>query len=129
MKNIAIVGSRSFNNYDLLEKTLKTIYKNNKIGKIISGGASGADTMAERFAKENNIPTEIFLPDWNKYGKSAGFIRNKDIIEAADFVFIFWDGKSKGTKHDIELCFKYKKSHLMIFFNKPTSSSEKQAKQ
>lgn len=101
---IAIIGSRGFNDYDKLEKTLNEyLDKEDKVSMIVSGGARGADSLGERWAKENGIETLIFLPDWNKHGKSAGYIRNKDIIENSDLVIAFWDGVSKGTKHSIDI--------------------------
>lgn len=78
----------------------------------MSGGAKGADSLAERFAKENNIETMIFPADWDKYGKNAGYIRNKDIISNSDIVIAFWDGKSKGTKISIDLA---KQSSKILF--------------
>ena len=65
---------------------------------IISGGARGADSLAERYAKENNIEFVCFPADWKTHGKVAGFIRNKDIVKASDRVIAFYDGKSSGTK-------------------------------
>lgn len=100
---LAVVGSRTFNNYELLKTKLDSIHMNNKIDMIISGGAKGADSMAEKWSKENNIPTNIFIPEWNKYGRRAGYIRNVDIVRNADEVIAFWDGLSKGTKHSINL--------------------------
>ena len=76
---LAIIGSRDFTDYDLLSKELEQ-YKD-KITRVISGGAKGADTLGERWAKENNIPIQIFLPDWNKHSKGAGLLRNHDIIK------------------------------------------------
>jgi hypothetical protein len=73
------------------------------ITHIVSGGANGADKLGELFAKKHNIETIIYKPDWKKYGKSAGFLRNHDIINAADNVIAFWDGVSNGTKHDIDI--------------------------
>jgi len=110
---IAIVGSRTFNGYDLLEKTIcnKMV---GSINLIVSGGARGADYLAERFAKKHNIPIQIFQAEWDKYGKGAGYIRNKLIIENVDIVFAFWDGKSKGTKHSIELAKEYNKKLFII---------------
>lgn len=99
MIKLAIIGSREFNDYELFKKELEP-YKN-KISLIISGGARGADKLAERYADEFNIPKLIFLADWDKYGKGAGFIRNFKIIESCDCVIAFWDGKSKGTKHSL----------------------------
>lgn len=104
---LAIIGSRSFNNYVYLFDVLNP-YKD-KITLIVSDGAIGADRLGERFAVENNIETLIFIPDWDKFGKSAGYIRNKDIIDNCDKVLAFWDGKSKGTKHSIDYATKLNK--------------------
>ena len=109
--NVAIVGSRTFNDYDLAEKFIDNVCEEDEIpiDKIISGGAKGADTIAEEYAKRHNIEIQIFKPDWEKYGKSAGFRRNRDIIENCDICIAFWDGESKGTKNDIDLCKKLNK--------------------
>jgi len=98
MMKFAIVGSRTFENYDLVKKTLKDL----EITEIVSGGAKGADSLAEKYAKENNIPTKIFKPDWEKFGRAAGMIRNKHIIDYSEKVIAFWDGISKGTKNSID---------------------------
>jgi hypothetical protein len=81
---------------------------------LVSGGAKGADTLGERYAKEHNIETKIFLPDWEKYGKKAGFLRNTDIINEAELIIAFWDGQSKGTKDSIDKAFKSEKKLLII---------------
>lgn len=114
----AIVGSRSFKDYDSLKKFIDLICEEDelKITEIISGGAIGADKAGEMYAYEKKIPTTIFKPDWEKYGKSAGFIRNKDIIKNCDVCFVFWDGESKGTKNDIELCEKFNKPIYLYEF-------------
>jgi len=115
---LAIVGSRTFPDYNLLKKWAY-IYLTAGWGPditIISGGANGADKMAERFAKEYNYEVSIFLPDWNKYGKSAGFRRNEHIVDDCDIVLAFWDGKSKGTKHTIDLAKLAKKPTFIIYF-------------
>ena len=98
---VAVIGSRSFSNYDLLKKTLDEIAG---IKIIISGGAAGADTLAEQWAKENNVETVIYKPDWAKYGRGAGIVRNRLIIEDCDNCIAFWDGVSKGTQNSIEMC-------------------------
>lgn len=114
---LAVVGSRTFNDYDILKNKLIQINERVPITLIISGGAYGADKMAERWAAENNIKTLIFLPDWQKYGKSAGFIRNEDIIKNCDVAVAFWDGKSRGTLSSINLANKYKKPCLITKFD------------
>ena len=54
-------------------------------------------------AKDNNISLMCFPADWNKYGKRAGYIRNEQMAKEADALIAFWDGKSKGTKHMIDI--------------------------
>jgi len=81
---------------------------------IISGGAFGADALAERFAREKGIPTIIFKPDWDQYGKPAAFKRNILIVNEADVVIVFWDGFSKGSKHTIDLAEKANKPVIVM---------------
>ena len=107
---VGVVGSRTFNDYKLLSDTLKKI----EITTIVSGGARGADKLGEQYAKENNIPTIIFLPDWDKHGKSAGFIRNTDIINESELVIAFWDQESRGTLDSIEKAKKLNKQVIII---------------
>ncbi len=109
---IAIIGSRTFDNYELLQETLKQ-YKS-KITLVVSGAAKGADSLGEKWALKNSINTLIFPADWEQYGKRAGFIRNEDIIKNCDCCIAFWDGKSTGTKHSISLCEKYNKPYKII---------------
>ena len=107
---VAVIGSSDYNDYDEVKNTLKGL----NITLIVSGGAKGADTLGERYADENNIPKKIFLPDWNKYGKRAGFIRNTDIINEAELVVAFWDGESKGTKDSIKKAEEQNKNIILV---------------
>jgi hypothetical protein len=107
VKRLAIVGSRSFADYALLRDEVTALCWNHfgtedEPREIISGGAAGADTIAERYAKERGWPFRVFPADWQKWGKAAGIIRNRDIVRNADQVIAFWDGKSRGTAHTIE---------------------------
>lgn len=115
---VAIVGSRTFNDYNKLQEFINGVCEreNIVIDTIVSGGAIGADRLGERYANEHGIPTVVFLAEWNKYGKRAGIIRNVQIIENCDVCFAFWDGESHGTKHDIELCEKMKKKYFIYYF-------------
>ena len=107
---VGVIGSRVFNNYELVVKTLS----NFDITLIISGGAIGADTLGEKYANEHNIPILIFKPDWEMYGKSAGMIRNTDIVDNSDVIVAFWDGTSKGTLDSIKKAEKRGKKVLVI---------------
>ncbi|MBV5326158.1 MAG: DUF2493 domain-containing protein [Chlorobium sp.] len=95
---IAVVGSRNFSDYELLKETMLKFTPS----KIVSGGAKGADTLAENYAREYQIDTLIFKPDYKKYGRVAPIIRNATIIDNANIVVAFWNGKSKGTKNAID---------------------------
>lgn len=114
---LAIVGSRAFNDYGLLVDTiLDFMCPLDFITEIISGGAKGADTLGNNFADNNGIESTIYRPEWDKYGKSAGFIRNQTIIDNCDMVLAFWDGKSRGTADTIEKAKKAKKPTFLIYF-------------
>ena len=107
----AIIGSRTFNDYAFMCKKLQDF----NITEVISGGAKGADTLAEAYAIQFEIPLTVFLPNWNKHGKSAGFVRNKEIVEHAEVVVAFWDGYSKGTEHSINIARAMKKVvHIIL---------------
>lgn len=119
---LAIIGSRDFKDYEKLSSIL-TPHKD-KIKKVVSGGARGADKLGEVWAIENNIETEIFIPDWNKYGKKAGFIRNEDIIKNSTHVIAFWDGESRGTKHSMGLATKLSRKLKVVLFTRPDRESD-----
>lgn len=110
---VAVIGSRGFNDYELVKTTLSSL----NITLLVSGGAKGADSLGERYAKENNINTLIFKPDWEKHGKAAGMIRNTDIVNNAETIIAFWDGESKGTKDSITKAEKLGKKVLIFNFN------------
>ena len=107
MFKVIIAGSRDFNDYSLLESNLDFLLSNKiKNGEeivIVSGKARGADTEGEKYAINRNFSIEEHPANWNKYGKSAGYIRNREMALSADACVCFWDGKSKGTKHMINL--------------------------
>ncbi len=92
---VAVVGSRSILNAEIdrfipPDATL-----------IISGGAVGIDSIAEKYADRKGIEKMIIYPDYELYGKSAPLIRDKLIVDNADMVVAVWDGVSKGTEFTI----------------------------
>ena len=94
MNKVAVVGSRTFSDYELLKKTLDGM----EIDILVSGGAEGADKLAEIYSEEKDIPIVVIKPEWKKYGRGAGIIRNTLIIKNSDHVVAFWDFESKGTR-------------------------------
>ncbi len=103
----AIIGSRTCTSPKLVFPVLQRMLRQGDI--IISGGAKGADILADEFAKQYNYTFIKHPALWEVYGKSAGPIRNKKIIDECDEVICFWDGKSRGTKNSLGLARQAKK--------------------
>ena len=109
MKKILVCGCRNFDDTDLLNITLSNVLTELKDEKceFVEGGAKGADSLAKKFAEEHGIPVKEFPADWKCYGRFAGPIRNKKMLEYGNtgnsMLVAFWDGKSKGTKNMINL--------------------------
>lgn len=99
---LAVVGGRDFKDYELLSKEIDHIAEKNNLLRIVSGGAKGADSLAKRYADENQIPITELIPEWRKHGMSAGKRRNTDIVAEADYVLAFWDSRSRGTHDSIK---------------------------
>ena len=99
---IAVVGSRSVNVVDIGKYI-------DGCKEIVSGGAKGADTCAIEYANKNGIKATVFLPEYERYGRAAPIIRNKQIVDYADKIVAFWDGSSKGTLSVIKYAKKTKK--------------------
>lgn len=110
---LMISGSRSIRNLKIIFDELEKIYAAHPDLILISGGAKGVDSIAEEWGRFRKLPIEQHKPDWSKYGKGAGIVRNKEMVLAADYVLIFWDGESKGTKSVIDFCEKQGKAFLL----------------
>ncbi|MBE6911174.1 MAG: DUF2493 domain-containing protein [Ruminococcaceae bacterium] len=105
---VAIIGSRNITVENLGD------YLPENTTEIVSGGAKGVDICAREYAVENGIKLTEFLPDYARYRRGAPLKRNIQIIEYADTVLAFWDGKSKGTKFVIDNCEKTGKEVKVI---------------
>ena len=108
---VAIIGSRNLQVYNFGK------YLPNNVSEIISGGARGIDTCASKYAKEKGIKLTEFLPEYEKFGRAAPLKRNLQIIDYADLILAFWDGKSNGTKFVIDNSKKQNKP-IKIFVKK-----------
>lgn len=98
---VAVIGSRTIRNFDLSE------FLPEGTTELVSGGAAGVDTVAQRYSDKTGIPITVFRPKYDKYPpKKAPLMRNLEIIDYADIVLAFWDGKSTGTRHVINNCLK-----------------------
>ena len=105
---ILVVGSRSIKDFDLSD------YIPSETELIISGGASGIDSIAEEYADKHRISKLIFYPKYEVYGKAAPLKRNEIMVDIADEVLIIWDGKSRGTKYTADYAAKKNKKVRLI---------------
>ena len=97
---LAVVGSRDFKNQALVGVLLARMPKDTV---VVSGGARGIDSEAEKCAKVFGLHCDVHPADWDGLGRQAGYLRNITIVEDCDIVVAFWDGLSRGTKHTIEI--------------------------
>lgn len=122
---VSITGSRSIQDYEWFKNKLNLVLKNidvlkkdNESISFISGGAKGIDSLIKQYCLDNSYQLLEILPDWSMHGRSAGIIRNKDIIDKSDVNIIFWDGISKGSKFNIDYCNKNNKNYRVIIYQK-----------
>ena len=116
---IGIVGSRSIDT-DIPESCIL-----DTVTEILSGGAIGIDHAARRYAYSHGILITEILPEYDLYGKCAPLMRNDLIISLSDKIYIFWDGKSKGTNYVIKKCKELDKPYeLYIYKNSTFTHSE-----
>ena len=87
---IAIVGSRNISVSDI-DKYIS------HADEVVSGGAAGVDRCAAEYAKKKGIKLTEFLPRYERYGRAAPIVRNKEIVDYSDKIIAFWNGSSKGT--------------------------------
>ena len=115
MLKVIIAGGRDFTDTQYAADSLVKLVEENMLPDtftVISGNARGADKVGEYLAKLWDLPLEIYPADWNQHGKSAGYIRNKQMADIADMLVAFWDGKSRGTAHIINTM---KQQHKPVF--------------
>ena len=118
---LLVAGSRNFKDYDKLKSTLDRLLVNKDKVVIVSGGARGADSLARKYSIEKGFFYKEFPAQWKKYGKAAGFIRNRQMHEyiarqADRGVVLFWDGQSHGTKDNIGLAEEFCNPIRIIYF-------------
>lgn len=97
---ILVCGGRDYGDK---EKVYHILGGLQQVQEIIEGGARGADSLAEQYANDNSIPVRRFDADWKSFGRAAGPIRNKQMLEEGkpDMVIAFPGGK--GTAHMVKI--------------------------
>lgn len=106
---VIISGYRDFTDYEVLKEKCDFYLQNKRPEDIviISGHASGAESLGERYAQECGFGLETFPANWKTHGRAAGPIRNAQIATVADTLIALWDGKSHGIKNMIETARKH----------------------
>jgi YspA, cpYpsA-related SLOG family len=101
---VLVCGGRGFYDWRLLEQTLYELNKEDEINDLIHGGANGADSLAHQWGLYNGVSIHAFPADWEKYGKAAGPIRNKQMLDEGkpDLVVAFIGPGSKGTRNMVD---------------------------
>ena len=102
---VIVCGCRDFDNKAFCFSQLDEILSGYTDPEIVSGHADGADHFGEEYAKAHGLKLSIFPAEWSRYGRAAGPIRNRKMLEYASeetpLIIAFWNGKSRGTKNMI----------------------------
>lgn len=98
---VIVAGSREVTDFTTVQAAITSSGFQPTV--ILSGTAKGVDQLGEKYATLNNIKIERYPAQWDSFGKSAGYRRNIEMSENADALVAVWDGKSKGTKHMIDI--------------------------
>lgn len=108
MMKLLIIGSRSIRDFDLSH------YISSDVDAIISGGANGIDSLAEKYADDHRISKYILRPRYDLYGRAAPLRRNEEMIDMCDAILVIWDGHSKGTQYSIKYAKKKDKPITLV---------------
>ena len=126
---VIVAGTRTFEDYrfaeERLDYLLSNFFREGRPIEIVSGGAAGADRIGEMYAKKRNLRLKVFKADWDKYGKAAGPIRNKEMAEYAEQCVVFWDGRSTGTLNMINEAKLHGIDSRIIYYGKRHAKDEK----
>ena len=122
-----IVGSRGYTDYASFKAKCDALLADKTDIEIVSGGCSGADALAERYAHSHGYPLQIFSADWSRYGKRAGYVRNREMhAYISTFpergVIAFWDGHSKGTAQSFALAKEFDNPIRLVRIDAPQGS-------
>jgi len=117
MFRVIIAGGRTFKDYDRLCSVCDYMLQNQKEIEIVSGTAMGADKLGEKYAQERGYKIARFPAKWDEHGRAAGFIRNEEMAKYADALIAFWDGRSKGSEHMINLAKRYKLKIKICYYS------------
>lgn len=115
---LIIAGSRTITHYDVLLRAISEAQNKGLISEnfeVVSGGASGVDFLAKKYAETFRLPYYEFLPEYSgPNDRTAPLHRNQKMAIFGDVLLAIWDGQSKGTKHMIDSMKTLEKPVLII---------------
>lgn len=114
---LIVAGGRDFTDTNRMIAELQKLVESGEITntpELVCGMARGADLTAYNLWNEAGMVIHEFPADWDRLGKRAGYVRNTEMANFADVLVAFWDGKSKGTKHIIDIMKKLGKPVYVI---------------
>lgn len=104
---VIVAGSRGITDEQLIRGEMKALWSDLGPFEVVSGDARGVDRISGRIAERAGVTVHHFPADWDRLGRSAGYRRNEEMARFADYLLVFWDGRSKGTRHMMDLASKH----------------------
>jgi len=96
---VCVSGSREYRVLENVDRVLAALPRGIV---VVHGGAIGVDSRADGAARRLGLPVEVWEPDWERYGRRAGPLRNREMVATCDFLYAFWNGVSRGTASAIQ---------------------------
>jgi hypothetical protein len=109
---VLIAGSRD---YPRLDQVTRYVAELPELTTVIHGCARGVDRTAGDAAEARGLGIEEHPADWKRYGRRAGMLRNAVMVDRADLVVVFWDGKSPGSRNTINHARAMCKPFVVVF--------------
>ena len=106
--NVLVCGGRDFADRELVFRTLDDLAKNEcNIVSVVTGGAKGADALAEDWSKIRQVKRIVYPAQWNLHGRAAGPMRNVRMVEEEEIHLVVAFPGGRGTRHMIVTAAQY----------------------
>lgn len=127
---IVVCGTRNYNDRHKFHSVLLEYLETTESPVLFISGAapSGADDLIIRWCLKFNYPCLEVPADWDRLKKGAGFERNARMSKIATHVLAFWDGRSPGTKHMLELATNLSLQEKIILINQENNGTQNHQK-
>lgn len=109
---VIVCGDRNYTNREAVRNILHQLPKDTI---IIQGGCRGADTLAKEVSLELGFLIKTYYPEWNKYGKGAGVIRNRRMLEEDPNLVIAFHDHLEDSKGTLNMLTESRKRHIKCF--------------